>query len=133
MKRIFLLVLTTIMSVVATAQQIKPAPNDKTVVYFVRTSGFGPLANFSYFDSTVAIAITKGTNYFRYECRPGTHIFWAKAENIDFVEADLEPGKIYFIEAEPKMGITKAEVDLRPVDPSDEKTMTSIFKLMNKN
>ena len=44
----FLLALTTSL----TGQDIQPAPLNKAVVYFVRTSSTGFAINFSYFDST---------------------------------------------------------------------------------
>jgi hypothetical protein len=114
------------------SQEIPPAPADKAVVYFVRTSGLGFAINFSYLDSATLIAKANGTNYVRYECNPGNHIFWARTENRDYVEAELEPGKIYFLEAVPTMGAIRAAVQLRPVDPSNADVMKRIFKLMNK-
>jgi hypothetical protein len=113
-------------------QEIPPAPENKAVVYFVRTSGLGFAINFTYLDSATLIAKTNGTNYVRYECEPGHHLFWVRSENRDFVEAEVEAGKIYFLEAVPQMGAIKAAVQLRPVDPSKEETMKRIFKLMNK-
>lgn len=71
-------------------QEIPPAPADKAVVYFVRTSGLGFAINFTYIDSVTLIAKANGTNYVRYECDPGNHLFWARSENRDFVEAELE-------------------------------------------
>jgi len=114
------------------SQEIPPAPADKAVVYFVRVSGLGSAINFTYLDSNTLIAKTNGTNYVRYECEPGKHLFWVRSENRDFVEAELEAGKIYFLEAVPTMGAIKAAVHLRPVDPSKEESMKHIFKLMNK-
>ena len=128
----FYLVVLGLLTIKSISQEIPKAPKNKAVVYFVRTSAFGAIVNFTYFDSTTVIAKTNGTNYVRYECEPGPHLFWAKSENIDFVEAELEAEKIYFLEAVPKMGITRAEVELRPVNFSNEKTMDRIYKLMNK-
>src|SRR5690606_10738610 len=54
------------------------------------------------------------------------------SENRDFVEAELEAGKIYFIEAIVKMGAVKAAVNLDPVDPSNQKRMDKILKLLTK-
>src|SRR5688572_16620712 len=103
--------------------EVAPAPQDKAVVYFVRTSGMGAAINFTYFDSATVIGRSNGTNYIRYECQPGYHLFWGRSENRDFIEAELEAGKIYCIEAVPQMGAVKAGVKLRPVDESDEKTI----------
>ena len=114
------------------SQEIPPSPADKSVVYFVRASGLGAAINFTYFDSTKLIGKGNGTNYVRYECEPGHHLFWARSENKDFVEAEVEAGRIYFIEVVPQMGALKAGVQLKPVDPSNEKTMKRILKIMEK-
>ena len=113
-------------------QEIPPAPADKAVVYFVRTSGLGFAINFTYLDSATIVAKGNGTDYVRYECDAGHHLFWARSENRDFVEAELEAGKIYFLEAVPTMGAIRAAVQLRPVDPSKADVMKRIFKLMDK-
>ena len=46
--------------------------------------------------------------------------------------ADLEAGKIYFIEAVPQMGDLKAQVQLVPIAPTDSKRIEKIKKLMAK-
>lgn len=114
------------------AQSVEPAPSDKAVVYFVRTSSLGFAVNFTYFDSTRVIGKFNGPKYIRYECEPGVHLFWARSENRDFIEAEVEAGKIYFIEADVKMGAVKAAVELIPVDTKDSKKMDKIFKLIKK-
>jgi hypothetical protein len=116
----------------AQAQTIEPAPADKAVVYFARPSSVGFAINFSYFDSTQLIGRFNGPKYIRYECEPGRHLFWARSENRDFVEADLEAGKVYFIEASVRMGAMKAAVALLPVDPNDPKAMKGILRLLGK-
>ena len=113
-------------------QNIEPAPANKAVIYFVRPSSLGFAINFTYFDSTQVIGKFNGPKYMRYECEPGTHLFWARSENRDFVRAEVEAGKVYFIEAVPKMGGIKAAVELVPVDPTDEKKMEKIIKLLAK-
>jgi hypothetical protein len=116
----------------ASAQEIKPPSEGKAVVYFTRISSMGMLINFSYFDKDKFIGKFNGPKYLRYECEPGEHLFWATSENRDFVVAELEAGKIYFIEAVPKMGGIKSGVQLVPVDPKDPKKMAKIEKLLNK-
>lgn len=115
------------------AQTIESAPADKAVVYFVRPSSLGFAINFSYFDSAQLIGKFNGPAYIRYVCNPGKHVFWARSENRDFVEAEVQAGKIYFIEAIVNMGAIKAAVNLDPIDPSDEKRMKKVFKLLAKN
>jgi hypothetical protein len=133
MKRRILGALLLIMSSFFCAgQEIKPAPEDKAVVYFARVSSMGFAVKFTYFDSATVIGGFNGPKYLRYECAPGKHLFWARSENRDFVEAEVEAGKIYFIEAAPQMGGIKAGVSLQPLDSTDEKTLNKISKLIKK-
>jgi len=133
MKKIILAISVYLFNTVAIlAQEIAPAPNDKAVVYFVRVSSLGFAINFSYFDSARLIGKFNGPKYIRYECEPGSHLFWARSENRDFMEAEVEAVKIYFVEAVPQLGGLKAGVQLLPVDPADEKRMRKIMKLLNK-
>lgn len=131
-RKIFNTLLFIVNSVLCFGQDIKPAPEDKAVVYFARVSSMGFAVNFTYFDSATVIGRFNGPKYLRYECEPGKHLFWARSENRDFVEAEVEAGKIYFIEAAPQMGGIKAGVSLQPVDSTDEKTIKKILKLLKK-
>lgn len=133
MKKKYLLAISLLVITLSVfGQTPEPAPADKAVVYFVRTSSLGFAINFSYFDSTKLIGVFNGPKYIRYECEPGKHLFWARSENRDFVEAEVEAGQIYFIEAIVKMGAIKATVGLDPVDTNDKKRMERIFKLLDK-
>jgi hypothetical protein len=114
------------------AQEVPPAPEGKAVVYFVRTSSLGFANGFAYFDSTRFIGKFSAPKYLRYECNPGHHIFWAKSENVDFVDATVEAGRIYFIYVDADAGVEKPIVKLEPVDPKNRDVMSRIFKLMNK-
>lgn len=131
MKKLSILLLLAITSA-AFAQEIPPPPAGMSTVYFFRTSSLGAAINFSYFDSTRLIGRFNGPKYIRYDCRPGAHLFWARSENKDFIEADLQPDKIYFILAVPQMGAFKAAVQIEAVDPGDIKTLEKIAKLMAK-
>lgn len=127
---VFLLMLFSMLSVVA--QEIQPPTEGKAVVYFVRTSSLGFAINFSYFHNEKFIGKFNGPKYLRYECEPGEQLFWAKSENHDFILAELEADRVYFIEAVPRMGGVKAQVQLIPINPSDTKQMDKVFKLMGK-
>ena len=127
----FLIAILLFSATSLTAQEITPAPSNKAVVYFIRTSSYGFAINFSYFDSTKLIGIFAGQGYFRYECEPGPHLFWARSENKDFIEANVDAGKIYFIEAIVKTGWVKAGVELASVDPNS-KRMKTVLKVLKK-
>jgi hypothetical protein len=133
MKKILLaLILLTNLKLTVYSQEIPPAPEDKSVIYFVRSSILGSAINFSFFDSTAFIGKANGTYYIRYECAPGYHLFWARSENRDYVQAEVEAGKIYFILAVPQMGGIKAGVKLVPMDASQPENMKDILKFIAK-
>ena len=98
------------------SQKLKKPPEGKAVVYFVRTSAAGFLINFKYFDGDKYLGKYNDGYFMPYICEPGKHLFWAKSENFDFVEADLEAGKVYVIDAIGKMGAFKAALELVPYD-----------------
>lgn len=103
------------------SQAIEPPPEYKAVVYFMRPSSSGGLMNFVFFDGDQVIGRLGGAKYFRYECSPGAHLFWAKSENRSFLEANLEAGKIYIIHAKSIMGVARANVQLKAIDPEVHK------------
>lgn len=132
MKQIFLMALWMLSFCSGSAQSFKPPAEGKAVVYFIRISGLGTLVDFFYFDSARYIGKFNGTKYMRYECDPGPRLLWSKAENRDFVEADLEAGRIYLLEPVPQMGAMKAGVTLQLIDMTDEKTRSRVAKILAK-
>ncbi len=130
MKYMLLGLISLLQFSIATAQEIAPAPADKAVVIFARAKALGAAIKFTYFDGEKVIGRFNGPKYLRYECEPGEHLFWAKAENKSFVEANVEAGKIYLIEVIPQMGALRASLRLEPVqDPSTYK-LKKIQKLL---
>ncbi len=131
--KILILALATIfMSAYANAQDFQKPSEGKAVVYFLRTSGLGAAINFKFFDNDTYLGKFKGKNYVKQEFEPGKHLFWAKSENLDFMEADLLANKIYLVQVKPKMGGMKAAVKLNTVDTSDSKLMEKIKKMISK-
>jgi hypothetical protein len=130
MKNLFLCI-ALLFQFASNAQTIEPAPADKSVVYFVRASSLGAIINFTYFDNDKVIGKFNGPKYMRYECEPGEHLFWAKSENKDFINANLVAGKIYVVEVIPQMGAFITGVGLSPVNDADYR-MKSIKKLLAK-
>lgn len=133
-----LLCLFTYLSV--PSQTFEPAPDDKAVVYFVRTvkGGFGSFANTFIFDTKETIGMLSYRNFIRYECDPGEHLFWAIRSNISvvtftyyksFVKATLDPGKIYLMEVRIQM----EGIDMDPVDPLIDITRLHRIKVVLNN
>ena len=116
MKKVFLLAVFSLMFSFSYCQELKKPNEGKSIVYFVRTSGMGFAINFKYFDGEKYLGKFNYGKYLVYECEPGKHVFWAAAENKSVLEAELEAGKVYIINAEVRMGILYAEVELLPFD-----------------
>jgi hypothetical protein len=104
----------------------------KSVIYFMRTTSLGAIMNFRFFDGKKYLGKFKDKNYFRYECEPGKHLFWVKAENIDYLEANLLAGKVYIVESNSVMGAFSSGVKFNILDFNDSRKMKRVFKLMNK-
>lgn len=102
------------------AQGFQPPAEGKAVVYFTRVSSFGFAISFEYFHEDQYIGIFKGKNYLRYECDPGTHLFWASSENKEFITAELEAGGSYIVIVDIIMGIGKARVGFDPITEDSE-------------
>jgi hypothetical protein len=116
MKKVFLLAVFSLLFSFSYSQELKKPSEGKSIVYFVRTSGMGFAINFKYFDGDKYLGKFNYGKYMVYECEPGKHVFWAAAENKSVLEAELEAGKVYIINAEVRMGILYAEVELLPFD-----------------
>lgn len=95
-------------------------PPDKSVVYVMRPSGFGFAVNFQVWDRDRLIGVSQAKSYFAYVCDPGKHLFIGIAENKVAVDADLAPGKSYYIITEPRMGGWKARLAMTPVTKGSE-------------
>jgi hypothetical protein len=78
-----------------------PAPNGAVVV-FLRPSGWGPGTQSSVFEVTdpgepVLVGIVAAKMKVAYRTTPGHHVFMSIGENADFMDAMLEPGRIYYV------------------------------------
>lgn len=134
-KKLFITVLFIALSFSVNAQfqeKIVPPSMGKTVIYFLRTSSAGSLMNIRYFDSEKYLGKFNGRSYIRYECEPGEHVFWIKAENIDVLKADLQEGKVYFIETNAVMGAFSAGAKFQFIQLDNQRKLKRINKLFEK-
>lgn len=113
-------------------KKLVPPSEGKTVIYFLRTTSLGSLMNIRYFDNDKYIGKFNGRSYIRYECEPGDHTFWIKAENIDVLKATLEEGKIYLVETNAVMGAFSAGAKFRVIDFSKKNQLKRINRLFEK-
>ena len=67
-----------------------------------------------------------------YECEPGRHLFWARSENKSFIAGELQPDRIYFLEAVPDIGALKSGVQLYQITPKQDKRVEKMLKFIRK-
>ncbi|WP_308003389.1 hypothetical protein [uncultured Chryseobacterium sp.] len=122
--------ISTVFAQKVTTQEIDKPSEGKSLVYILKT-GAGALINFRIYDKDIFLGALPSGKYLAYECEPGQHLFWAGAENRDYVEANLEPNSVYVINAEGQMGAFVAGVNLRPMNPNefrDKKVFYQVVK-----
>lgn len=89
----------------------------KVIVY--RTATFGGADNYPVYeivhDEGRLLGYTETDCYFEVRCAPGKHLFAAVGEGEALVEADLAPGKTYYIRATSKFGILYSRPGFAPV------------------
>ncbi len=115
-----------------TNQSLEKPSDGKSLVYFVRSNSAGFTLNFRVYDKEKFLKALSYGEYLIYECDPGQHLFWAASENRDFVEADLEPNKVYIIDVEGQMGAFIAGVSLSPFKPTDKGNRKDLYKIVKK-
>ncbi|MBU0676058.1 MAG: hypothetical protein KJ950_15585 [Proteobacteria bacterium] len=99
-----------------------PGPNtDEAMVTILWPSYFGGPTKISVWDGENFLGISTARTYIQYRTKPGRHLFLARAENWSYVEADLQPGKNYYLVSRPLLGVLKCRVSLCPVRQTDYK------------
>lgn len=96
---------------------LTPGP-DEAVVVFLRASGMGGLVQSSVFNVTGEqefIGIVSAGTKVAYKAKPGKHLFMVIGENADFMDAELEGGKTYYVLVAPRTGMFKARFSLLPI------------------
>ena len=88
---------------------------DKAVIRFMRPSGMGFGVNINVLDGEKSIGNSVAKSQFEYAADPGRHLFIASAENQDYLEADLEAGKTYYVFTNVYPGFWRARVAFEPV------------------
>jgi len=95
-------------------------PPDKALVYVLRPSGMGFAINFQIWDRDQFVGLSQAKSYFAHLCAPGKHLFIGIAENKVAVEADLAPGKSYYILTGPRIGGWRARLAMDAVTQGSE-------------
>jgi hypothetical protein len=102
---------------------VKPNADD-VVVVFLRPSGMAYDFQASVFDLGDAqtenlVGILAAKMKLAYRTTPGTHRFMILGGNAEFMDANLQAGKVYYAVAMPGPGVGKAWFVLRPVHAAD--------------
>lgn len=126
---IFTLTAGNLFSQKATTQELRKPSEGKSLVYIAKT-GAGFLINFRIYDGDKFLGALNGFKYMVYECEPGKHLFWAASENRDYIEAELEPNGVYFLNAEGQMGVFVAGVNFKPLNPNEFKDKRTAYQII---
>ncbi|WP_340199539.1 hypothetical protein [Ascidiimonas sp. W6] len=118
------------------AQDTIPSSNEENknaIIYIVRTSPMASAINFRFFVDGNYVGKFHHNGYLKLYVSPGRHVISAKAENLFVMEAQLEPGKVYAIDAAVQMGAFYAAVQLVPVKVERERHFTRVQKRLAKS
>jgi hypothetical protein len=106
------------------AQPTPPPGPDESKIIVYRTSAFGESAHFPVFEiedeGGRLHGFTETDCYFEVRCAPGVQLFLTWGEGNEVVEADLEPGKTYYLRAFSKFGLVRPRPGLAPVRQGSE-------------
>jgi hypothetical protein len=95
------------------------APVDQAVVVFVRPSRYAWGISANILDEQGRfLGDSPASGHFAVVVPPGRHMFVVWAENTDAVDAELAPGKIYFVEVAATMGALSAQMHLYAIKPT---------------
>ena len=131
--QITMIVLSLLPGRFVTAQSDVATTDNKATVYIVRTKSLGSAINFKYYIDDQYIGKCSYGAFLKLELEAGDYLIWAKSENRSFLEAHLNAGETYVINAIPMMGGMKAQVHLKAIDNTNEKEMAKVKKyLTNK-
>ena len=99
-------------------EQIGTPPPDRAVVIFLRPAFFGYLISAAVYQDDQFLGIVMRNTYVMQSTTPGRHMYMVVSEAADFMSADLEGGKIYFVTVVPRTGWGRARFSFEPVTPS---------------
>lgn len=94
-----------------------PAPGQSKVV-FLRASHYAYALHFRIHDGEQMIGRSSSSTFFAYECAPGHHVFSSSMDNMEILNADLLPDRIYYVKVSAVMGMWVGGVSLTPLYPA---------------
>ncbi len=116
----------------AASQQTPQMEAGKAMLVIMRPSFYGGAIAASVYDitgdKTTLVGILGPKDQIAYSVQPGQHRFMVVAENADFMEATLDPGKTYYAVVRARPGVWKARFSLLPVHA----TSSDEYNLQNR-
>ncbi|HTA20915.1 MAG TPA: hypothetical protein VK989_16590 [Polyangia bacterium] len=114
----------TVSHMTAVPNMTLAAAANESIVVFMRPSSAGFAVQSSVFEvvpaqSSHLVGIVAAKKKVAYHATPGDHLFMVVGESADFMQARLEPGKIYYALVTPRMGMWKARFSLQPVHAAE--------------
>jgi hypothetical protein len=97
-----------------------PGPGESKIVVY-RGMGAGFARTFPVYDGEELLGFTEVNSYFEALRKPGEHLFIAWGESDGVVHAELAPGKTYYLEFYPRMGVFSAGAGLDAVPATPDK------------
>ena len=94
---------------------LRPEPG-KALVVFLRPEYSGYRVQAVVYDADSYIGVVSRFAAVPFDAAPGHHRFMVVSEAADFLDADLLPGRTYFVEVVPRLGAWRARFSLRPWD-----------------
>jgi hypothetical protein len=105
------------------------APADKAGLYIYRNEAMGAAVKMDVTLDGKNIGQTAAKTFLYKEITPGKHVVASAAENSDMIEVDAQPGKLYYVWQEVKMGIMSARTKLHLVNEAAGKAGVQETKL----
>jgi hypothetical protein len=82
-----------------TLSNISNKNNKATIVFIRQQIGFGGTHDVAVYDGDKLIGVLSKSSYFVYETEPGEHLFASYSAKLDFLKANVAPGKTYYVQA----------------------------------
>ena len=113
----------------AKAKEFTPPP-DKGAIYIYRNENLGGGMAITVSINDKTLGQTAPDTYFHVNVLPGSYSLKSLAENVSELTVMVEPGRIYFVWQEIKMGMWSARTKLQEVDGSTGRAAIASTKLI---
>ncbi len=95
-------------------------PSDKALIYFVRTQNVGGAISVQLVADRKPLSWTRRKTFIAYECDPGKHEFASISEGGALLDAEVLPGRIYYVQVAIHMGFGRARSHFEVIRPGSE-------------